>query len=512
MSIPKEPRQLMINLMYLVLTALLALNVSAEVMNAFFSLDKGMQSSMKLIDGSNTRLKEGIDKIADVYKNEKNQKYAAAAQKAQEIEADFIKYIDNVRDSLMILGKGPSKADPTIPMDIRNKDITTLYFINNKKGEAIEKKILATRAALLALADNNVDVSGNMPLNVEAIPPGVKAKTWPDLKFKQMPIAACYPTLAKMQSDAKASTSAVLNYCSQMVNGEEIIRFNMYEPVLAANKSYLTTGEKYEAKVFLGAYSKDANNISINVNGASLPVDAGSATYTTTASGLGEKSVSVSIGVKNPLTGETKTYEKKFTYEVGQRSVAVSLDKMNVFYIGVDNPISVSAAGVNSNEVRVSGTGGGINLDKTGNGKYNVRVTTPTNECSITVSGGGASQTFQYRVKRIPDPVPRLGGNLANKGGTMPNGTFKAQGGISAMLENFDFDAKCDVVGFDFAYQPKRQDPIVAQNGGARWNNQIQGYINNAKPGDAYYFDDVKCKCPGDAAPRNIGSIAYKIK
>jgi len=214
----------------------------------------------------------------------------------------------------------------------------------------------------------------------------------------------------------------------------------------------------------------------------------------------------VSINVKNPLTGQTENFSKEFKYEVGQRSVAVSLDKMNVFYIGVDNPISVSAAGVSSNEVRVSASG--VTANAQGGGKFMVRATTP-GEAKLTVSGGGASQTFNYRVKRIPDPAPRLG---KYKGGQLGNGEFKAQGGISAVLENFDFDAKCDMVGFEFTYYPKRQDPIVVSNSGARWGGQAADMVNKAKPGDAYFFDDIKCKCPGDIAARNIGSIAIKIR
>jgi hypothetical protein len=105
-----------------------------------------------------------------------------------------------------------------------------------------------------------------------------------------------------------------------------------------------------------------------------------------------------------------------------------------------------------------------------------------------------------------------LGGNPKNKGGTMGNGEFKAQGGISAILEGFDFDAKCDVVGFDFAYLAKRQDAITKTNAGARWSGEISELIQKAKPGDAYFFDDVKCKCPGDAAARNLGGLAFKIR
>jgi len=112
------------------------------------------------------------------------------------------------------------------------------------------------------------------------------------------------------------------------------------------------SGDRYAADVFLSAYSSTADNISINVNGSSVPLKDGIGRYETGTSGVGERKLNVSINVKNPLTGKTDNYQKEFKYEVGQRSVAVSLDKMNVFYIGVPNPISVSAAGVSSNEVK----------------------------------------------------------------------------------------------------------------------------------------------------------------
>jgi len=498
----------MINLMYLVLTALLALNVSAEVMNAFFSLDKGLKNSRTIVEKNNDQIMGSINKQADAYKNESNEKYRNNAKQALQISEEFNSYIETVRAKVFELGQGPSKNDPTIPKDIRNKDVTTRVFCNEHLGDEIEAKIKETRAKLLALADNDKGVESSLPLDTEALPEGTKMKNWSEFKFKQMPIAAVFPILGKMQSDAKNSATAVLNFCAVKVGGEDI-KFDKFVPALSAEKSYVISGDRYVADVFLSAYSTSADNISISVNGSGVPVKEGVAHFEAGTSGVGERSVNVSINVKNPLTQKVDNYSKEFKYEVGQRSVAVSLDKMNVFYIGVENPISVSAAGVSSNDVKVSASG--VVVKSSGGGKFVVTATTP-GEASLTVSGGGASQTFKYRVKRIPDPVPRLGGNPKNKGGAMGNGEFKAQGGISALLEGFDFDAKCDVVGFEMTYLPKRQDPITAQNNGARWNSQAQDYVNKAKPGDAYFFDDVKCKCPGDVAARNIGGLAFKIK
>jgi gliding motility-associated protein GldM len=508
MSIPKEPRQLMINLMYLVLTALLALNVSAEVMNAFFSLSRGISQSSAIVDKANTATLTAINKQADIYKNPVNAKYSANAQKATEIANEFTSYIESIRAELYAKAGGDNPKIPGQPKDIRNKDLTTRWFVTEKKGEEIEAKVKATREALLALADNDEKVSSSLPLNTEESFEGTKAKTWSELKFKQMPVAAIIPMLTKLQSDSKTSASSVLNYCFGKVKGEEII-FDAFQVVSAAQKGYVIRGEKYEADVFLSASSSTANNVSISVNGSGLPVKEGKAHYETTANEKGTKKYTVTINVKNPLTGVSKPYTGNFEYEVGERSCSVQLDKMNVFYIGVPNPITVSAAGVSTNDLKVNASG--VNLSGGGGGKYEVNATTPGN-ATITLSGGGLPATkFDYRVKRIPDPVPMLGAKFKG-GAALGSGEFKAQGGIAAVLENFDFDAKCNIGGFNATYVAKRQDPVIKANSSARFGSEVSDLINKAKPGDIYYFDDIKAKCPGDSGSRDLGSIVIKVK
>lgn len=512
MSIPKEPRQLMINLMYLVLTALLALNVSAEVMNAFFSLDNGLKSSRAIVENNNETLMTNIDKQADAYKNENNEKYRQNAKEAQKVAADFVAYIDGIRTTLFEKAQGPSKKDPTIPKDIRNKDITTRWFVLGQDGQRgvgydIMDKVKETREKLLALADNDPGVAAALPLDLEKLPPNSDKKDWVDFKFRQMPVAACFPILGKIQSDAKNSASAVLNYCLKKVAGEDI-KMDAFEPVISAPKGYVIRGEKYQADVFLSAYSTTANNVSINVAGSSLPVKDGKAHYEVSTNSPGTKKYEVRINVTNPLTKEVKSYTKEFEYEVGERSCSVQLDKMNVFYIGVDNPITVSAAGVSSNDLRVSANG--ATLTKTGNSNYIVRVSTP-GEATITLQGGGLPPTtFKYRVKRIPDPIPLLGAQKYPS--AIPNGTFKAQSGIAAVLENFDFDVKCEVQGYTVAYQKKRADVIEKNNSGAKYNGDVNDMIQRAAPGDVYYFLDIKAKCPGDQAGRKLGDLVFKIR
>ncbi|MDX1943692.1 MAG: gliding motility protein GldM [Saprospiraceae bacterium] len=514
MSIPKEPRQLMINIMYLVLTALLALNVSAEVMNAFFTINKGITNSNNIVETTNQTILANINKQADAYKNEKNEKFRADAAEVKKISDEFVTYVEELKKELFDKAGGPSDKDPDKPKREKDKDVTTRLLVGLEKeqgkGYELMQKIEDTRKKLLAIVGNDPAITDAIPLKIdeEAVKKSGK-KDWVQYNFLQMPVAAVFPILTKTQNDAKASTSTILNYLLGKVAGEDI-KFDSFEPVISARKGYIIRGEKYEADVFLSAYSTSAGgSTKIYVGGSSLPVENGKAAYSTTASSLGTQKYKVRIEVTNPLTGEVKSYEKEFEYEVGERSVTVSAEKMNVFYIGVDNPLGVSAAGISSNELNVSISGGGGSLRKVNNGKYIVTVTEPTDNCRINVSGGGIKDSKPFRVKRIPDPIPMLG---RSKGGGMGNGEFKGQDGLLTVLENFDFEARCEVQSYKLVYIAKREDAVDNDNVGPRYNAASRRLVERAKPGDTYYFRDIKAKCPGDKAGRDIGTIVFQIR
>lgn len=504
----------MINLMYLVLTALLALNVSAEVMNAFFTINKGITNSNNIVEKTNQTIMSNIERQVEAYNNEQNQTYLAQAKEVKQASDDFVKYIDELKAELFEKAGGPSDKDPDKPKREKDKDITTrlLVGIETQKGKGydLQDRLIATREKLLEQVGNDQEIAASLPLKIdeEAIAKA-KKKDWVYYNFQQMPVAAVFPIMTKLQNDAKASATTVLNHLLGKISGEEV-KFDQFQPVISASKGYVIRGEKYEAEVFLSAYSStNSDNTRIYVNGSSLPVEEGKATYSTGTSSIGTKKYKVRIEVVNPLTKEVKPYEKEFEYEVGERSVTVSAEKMNVFYIGVDNPVAVSAAGISSNELRVSINGGGGTITKTGSANYNVRVETPTDDCRVNVTGGGLSDSKLFRVKRIPDPVARLGNK---EDGSMGNGEFKAQPGLIAWLDNFDFDAKCDIQGFKLVRVPKRQDPIEVLNSGSRYGADAKRIVEAAKPGDTYYFNEVKARCPGDKAGRKINSLVFQIK
>ena len=268
-------------------------------------------------------------------------------------------------------------------------------------------------------------------------------------------------------------------------------------------------GETYTASISLGALSSQAK-FSITVNGSNIPVKEGSAVYTTTGNSLGEQRYKAAASLQNPATGETVNVSREFSFEVGQPSVNVSADQMNVFYIGVDNPISIAAAGVSSNDVSVSGSGGGITL--TGSGSSRVVKVGAQGEATITVSDKKAGKKlgdFKFRVKRIPDPLVKL----ANKtGGTIGTGEMKAQLGLIPTLEGFDFNAKCEIQSYILYYTKKRGDPVEIKGTGGRFSDQAASAVKSATIGDVYQFVDVKAKCPGDTAGRTVNTLAFTIR
>lgn len=507
----------MINLMYLVLTALLALNVSAEVMNAFFTIDKGITNSNNIVENTNSAILNSIQKQAEAYDTEQNQAYLAAAKETKDVADEFVQYVEDLKTQLFDAAGGPSEKDPSKPKRIKDKDVTTRLLVGVEgpqaepgKGYELEEKIMETRTRLLEIAGDTANLDEVLPLNIdrEAVESSDK-EDWVLYNFQQMPVAAVFPILTKIQNDAKSSSNMVLNYLLGKVSGADLVKFDAFEPVISARKGYVIRGEKYSADVFLSAYSTSAGeSTEIFVNGNELPVDQGKATYEVQANSIGTKTYKVSIRVTNPLTGETDTYDKEFEYEVGERSVAVSADKMNVFYIGVDNPVSVSAAGISSNELDVTINGGGGTIKKVGSNNFIINVS-QQGEARINVRGGGMSDSKVFRVKRIPDPVARLG---RLEDGSVGNGEFKAQGGVIAWLDNFDFDAKCDIVGFELVYVPKRQDPVPVPNQGASYNSRSTELVQRARPGDMYYFNNVRARCPGDQVSRKINSMVFRIR
>jgi len=533
MSIPKEPRALMINIMYLVLTALLALNVSAEVFNAFKMVDKGLIKSNKSLDDGNNSLpaaiRDGAKKKASLAK------YADLIDPGRQLSAEMNDYIAGIKDQLIsdkgyVLDENGNETDELFA----KKDYALVQTMlvdgpdgtgANSMGEQLRTKLLAYKQGMMDLVeddpetksvDEKAEFAKSVSVQIDDETWQKKGKkSWQEMNFGHMPLQSVLPIFTKFQNDIKSTEAAFLNYLAGKVGTTTDVVIDKYTVVSAPDKSYIIKGEKYRSEIFLSAAASadSKTGISVSVNGKTLPTNKeGIAVYETTASGLGKKSYNASASLTNPVTGEVQSFKKEFSFEVGERSVTVSPLKMNVFYIGVENPIAVSAAGVSSKDVKVSmsGAGGGSIKPKDGNYVVNVKKPTKKGEYAyVNVSATGLNEKREFRVKRIPDPVPKLS---KSRGGAMSSGEFKVQPGVFPILENFDFDAKCNIAGFRLVRVPKRQDPQVSVNKGGKFTSESKSMISKAKATDTFFFEEIKCKCPGDAAARDLGGMVFKIR
>jgi gliding motility-associated protein GldM len=546
MSIPKEPRQLMINLMYLVLTAMLALNVSAEIINAFFILDKGIDKNNHIVEHAVETVITGMDETAKT--KIQYQPLVEKAKEAKTLTVSFYDYIDKLRDRMVEESGGPytleeatAQGHPELdgkPRGKKDKDTPQRIFVSgdygnqgkkDPEGDILEKKILELRDAYVAFVEKLWEGGGikgtvfadpakkagaieelknemTLTSSENYKPEAHEGKKWAEFTFGHMPVAAVYPMLRKFQNDARTSEAAVINFLAGQM-GKLELNYDKFDVFSQSPKPYILLGETYETEIALGAYSSQAK-FSVSVGGSSLKIVDGKAKYTASGSSVGQKTYSAKISVENPLTGETESFTKEFHYEVGQPSVNVSADKMNVFYIGVDNPVTIAAAGITTSNMAVSMSGG--NLTKKSGTNYIVTGDKP-GDATITVKDtkNGKSFPFQFRVKSIPDPVVRLG---KQTDGLMGSGEFKAQPGLAAWLDNFDFDAKCQVQSYTLYYTRKREDPVEIQAEGGRFSGKAASAVSQAKPGDQYAFVDVKARCPGDKAGRRVNGLAFKIK
>jgi hypothetical protein len=282
--------------------------------------------------------------------------------------------------------------------------------------------------------------------------------------------------------------------------------------IISSPKSaYVFAGEMFETEITLVSTTIDLKDYTtqLAVDGKVIQLQDGKYLYKTLGTpNVSTKEYVVTVFLEHKKGKSNIEAKRTFSYTVGFRCMAVLPDKMNVFYIGVDNPLFVSVAGAASSDVKVSLDGDGT-IEATGRGKFNVRVTQP-GDVKITVSGLGMSQSFTFRCKRIPDPVPALGARF--KSGVMTAAEFKDQKGIAAISENFDFEAKCDMVGFEIVRITKDGTRTTVRNSGGKYSTEeATALVNKAVAGDIYLFTNIKSQC-GDGIGRSLNSLVFEIK
>lgn len=527
MAIPKEPRQLMINLMYLVLTALLALNVSNEILNAFktlyLSIDKSNSSINLRTNELYTQIKESENLPGQ---KEKVQPFRIKADEVVSESDKFVQYLEDWKKRLVINAGGYSEHEKTMPDKPDNIDATTLLLVEKKGGDTLRKKIEDMRQFLLAkVPGDSAILSKQLPLGITPAQKNEHNPTgdWNIENFEHMPVMAALALFSKFQNDVRSSEAIVIKRLSELAHTREAT-FDTMMALAVPKTTYALQGDKIEAQILLAAFNK-ANRPSVAVQqggGSSKPPENGVISWETTASGTGLQTVKGTLTYDDPALGK-KAMPWSFEYMVGTSGASVQLDKMNVCYVGVPNPVTISAAGYALEDVYLEfPTGSGASGKPLQTlGKYELTFTSVNPNLQIKVMAkskvqGGAPATVAtvpVRVKTIPDPIVTVGGK---REGLIPTNRFKVEYGPIAKLENFDFDAKFKIIEFEFSIVPKGdylQGPFVAKNANAAGfndNADIAKWRSRCKPGDRIFIEKVKGIGP-DNKVRTLNPVSLTL-
>ncbi len=538
----QSPRQKMIGMMYLVLTALLALNISKEIINAFITIDDGLKLTNANFDKKNEMTYMAFAKAYDLDKVKAKVPYENA-MKAKKLSADLCTYITGVRGKMVGLSAGfdaSSKVGDTLRLTLLEKpddyDNPTNFMIGSDPadvtGEA--KKLKETLIKYYANLEKLLPEKSQKNFAAR-IKPSIPTKevysaehekmiSWEWYNFYHAPIVAAIAQMDRIINDVKNAEGDAVNELFASVNASDF-KFDKLTAKVVAPTSYVFTGDHYTADVFVAAYNSTQNPViylgefdsikpykllSGTIDSTSVKVVSGLGKYDVQASGTGLQKWAGLIRVKKP-DGAFESYPFKGEYMVAAPSAAIFLEKMNVFYIGVDNPITISAAGVAPSNLSPSLTGGTMRANGKP-GSYIVNVTAGT-EATLNIgaklNGSNKSMgSFKFRIKRVPDPVAYVGSLKAD--GSMTKSELMGQAGVFAKMENFDFDLKFSVVSFVLSISINGVF-VEKKSMGPGITAEMRTMMGGAKPGNRVFFEQVTVKGP-DGTLRKIPGVNIKVK
>jgi gliding motility-associated protein GldM len=513
MSLPKEPRQKMINIMYLVLTALLALNVSSEILNAFKTIDQSLSNANIIIQKKNDDILKSLQKkLADPKTAEKAAIWAPMADKAHALSDAIYIHIQTLKQDLKVASR-LKKVDGKEVFNEDDLEASTRLFLKGKdpKGKDLLNRLTQFKKDLgeidPALAK---EVLPNLPLDLSIpISNNMASKSdWAYAYFNMTPTVASLAILTKFQNDIRNSESQVVEYCHRQIGEVELI-YDQFNAFAASNSQYLMSGEELIITAGVGAFSSAAKP-TISVDGTVIPITAdGSATYKSTAGAPGLNSKRVRISFIKP-DGETAIVEKIVNYTVGTPSgLVVSTDKTRVFYKGLDNPLSITGGG-GAEKINASVEGTGATIKKAGPGQYIVNCT-QLGSVVVDINDGKQTQKVTIPVKRVPNPLALVG---ESAGGNMAANVFRVQGGVVAELKDFIFEGiKFNVTSFIVIGTGKGFDePEFREVVGNKFSGGAQDLVKRCQPGSTVTIGEIKVTEPGGGTRKLDQTITFILQ
>ncbi len=546
MSGKKEtPRQKMIGMMYLVLMALLALNVSKDVLDAFVLVDEGLSKTTENFASKNEVYYNEFDRAA-AENEEKAGPWQAKALEVKRRSDELYKYIQDLKLELVTHTEGEDTeaieeetiiGDEIVGKDNSEKPAEIMIGANNDgKANDLRQALDEFREYLLTIiSEESGDVRHSIEESLDTSdPPPKEGETlnWQQQYFEHLPLIAVITLMSKMQSDVRNAESEVLEYLYGQIDAGAF-KFNLLESVVISNSNHIIRGNEYSASVFMAAFDTtqeptvyvgrydstilDDGTVEYNMVGEegrdyeAIPIEGGRGVFkvNTAGAGTGWKPWGGIIRLKRD-DGSFTNKPFKAGYTVAPPSLVVSPTQMLVFYTAIDNPVEVSVPGYPANAVSVSINNGRIR----GSGTNYTVVPTRQGKARVSVSvrEGGRTRSMGYkdfRVAKLPDPYPTLAGV---QGGTLSLNQILGEIGLKAtMPEWFQFGGvNYTITGYTFTAIVQGFDKNIPSRS-ANLSSDMRETIRNLRSGSRIYFNDITAIGP-DGSTRNLPTVSVKIR
>ncbi|TGD56929.1 type IX secretion system motor protein PorM/GldM [Flavobacterium humi] len=502
------PRQKMINLMYLVFIAMLAMNMSKEVLSAFGLMNEKFEGANTASTTNNAGMLQALDAKASEAKGE----FIGAAATAHKVEAATKKFYDFVgtlkNEVLTGVEKGENGKLPYEAMD-KADNLDNSWFTGegySKRGKEVVAAIEAYKADMkAALGDKKyapilAEITKKFDLSDVANKEGLKDK-YLNYHFKGFPAIASLAKLTAWQNDAKKAESDVISAALGKA-AVQTASYSNYQAIVVLEKNAYFQGENVKGKVVLGRY--DESTVPTSFQGPGK-LENGQAVISLTAGAVGEQKINGQFSFLEDGKNIPLKFEGSYVVVPRPNSATISADKMNVVYRGVPNPMSISFAGVGDNNVNANATG----MSKVGNGKYVLKPGAGTS-VMINVSaklpdGKVVSDKKEFRIKGLPAPTGKIRGEVAAKGpkSNLENCT------ITAVMEDFDFPVTVNVTQFNI--KVPGQPTIVCS--GSKMDSRARAAISKAGRGDVVVISEIKASFSGiDQVAKRVSTCTFEVQ
>lgn len=537
---PETPRQKMIGMMYLFYTALLALNVSSEILTSFVKINESIQKTTSNYSEKTKSLYAKIDNSA----LEQPGKYTKLAQQAHEVERQSNEFIQNIEDLKLLILRESQGPEATLDGEIKKMDdlhAATIVMVGEggpMMGKQLRGWLDSYRELLLGIIeDTSLTVYKNVAKNLEAKDQFDNKEapwSWEETLCRGMPMIGTMAMLSKLQADIRNSEADVLEFMIAELEGLDI-RITALEALVSSPRSFVIRGGKYSSNVFLGArdtsmrptiyltynapfYDSTVVNGEVQyklrqgANYDTLPIDeSGKGLHVRDCGGVGDFNYGGLVHYKSNKGDMWLPY--KAVYQVGDAGFTVSASACNVFYRGLDNPVEVAVSGYPQEAVSVS-ISGGASISRSGAG-YIVKVpaSVSAREVSITVSvrteeGVRTLGSKTFSVLNVPPPTIVIAGAYKD-GASVPKGAITRTPTLTANLESDFFPFKgvsYSVISYEFLYSVRGVTQTIAGTG----SNIPQTILNNLNPGSAASFTNIRVSTP--SGERKTNGITVKIQ